>query len=281
VHVIEQLRWQPALDQRVGDADDLGLAADEPEVCERPGHQHAQRLEVGLVAAGDDHRVGGRRQRRLRQPLRDRLDDQFVSAGKALAVGELLPVVEDMNAEAGRLGQVADVAPDVAGADDVEVGGGRERIDVDVHLPAADQPVFLGEVVVEVVVEERPAAGGDRLAGFPEGVVLVAPAADGADRASVGKHQHLRARPLRRRSVGPDHGHERGRVAARKRVGGGGQDLFVQMRTSILDFCFSAAMNSSTLACFFWFVRNCLTFSLTSASGTVAASLCSTALMMW
>ena len=45
---------------------------------------------------------------------------------------------------------------DVAGADDVEARRGRERIDVDVHLPSADQAVLLREVVVEIVVEERP-----------------------------------------------------------------------------------------------------------------------------
>ena len=44
---------------------------------------------------------------------------------------------------------------DVAGADDVEVRRGRERIDVHVHLASADQPVLLREVVVQLVVEQR------------------------------------------------------------------------------------------------------------------------------
>ena len=129
---------------------------------------------------------------------------------------------------------------DVAGADDVEMRGGCERIDVDVHLPAADEAVLLREVVVEVVVEQRAAAGRDRFARLPEGVVLVAAAADRADRAAVGEDEHLRAGPLRRRAVGADDRHERGGFAARERVGGRGEDLLVQIRTSILDFCFSA-----------------------------------------
>ena len=35
------------------------------------------------------------------QPLGDRLDDDLVGAGEALAVGELLAVVDDVDAEAG------------------------------------------------------------------------------------------------------------------------------------------------------------------------------------
>ena len=52
----------------------------------------------------------------------------------------------------------------MAGADDVEPRRGFERIDVDVHLPSADQPVLLGEVVVELVVEQRrrPVASASR-----------------------------------------------------------------------------------------------------------------------
>ena len=79
-----------------------------------------------------------------------------------------------------------------------------------------------------------------RLARLPERVVLVAAAADRADRAAVGEDQHLGAGALRRGAVGADDGDERGRLAARERVGGRGQDLFVQIRTSILAFCFSA-----------------------------------------
>ena len=93
------------------------------------------------------------------------------------------------------------VPADVAGADDVELRRRRERIDVDVHLPSADQAVLLREVVVELVVEQRAPAGRDGFARLPERVVLVAAAADRADRAAVGEDEHLGAGPLRRRSV--------------------------------------------------------------------------------
>ena len=73
----------------------------------------------------------------------------------------------------------------------------------------------------------------DRLARLPERVVLVAAAADGADRAAVGEHQHLRAGALRRRSLRAHDRHERDRLAALERVGGGGKDLLVQTSTSI------------------------------------------------
>ena len=46
----------------------------------------------------------------------------------------------------------------MAGADDVEARRGLERIDVDVHLPSADEAVLLREVVVQLEVQERLAA---------------------------------------------------------------------------------------------------------------------------
>ena len=95
----------------------------------------------------------------------------------------------------------AEMPADVAGADDVEPRRGRERIDVDVHLSTADEAVLLGEIVVELVVEQRLTARVDRVARLQAGVVLVAAAADRADDAAVGKDQHLGAGALRRRAV--------------------------------------------------------------------------------
>ena len=89
---------------------------------------------------------------------------------------------------------------DVPRADNVELGRRLDRLDVDAHLPAADQPGLLREVVVELVVHELRLARGDRLARLPERVVLVAPAADRADHAAVAEHEHLCADALRRRA---------------------------------------------------------------------------------
>ena len=40
-----------------------------------------------------------------------------------------------------------EMEPDMARADDVQLGRGLDRLDVDVHLPAADQPRLLREIV--------------------------------------------------------------------------------------------------------------------------------------
>ena len=90
------------------------------------------------------------------------------------------------------------------------------------------RPGLLDEVVVEVVLDEGRLAGGDRLARLAERVVLVAAAADRADDAAVGEDQHLGADALRRRAVGADDRHQRARLAALERRGGGGKDLLVQ-----------------------------------------------------
>ena len=97
--------------------------------------------------------------------------------------------------------QAREVEPDVAGADDVQLGRRLDRLDVDVHLPAADEPGLLREIVRQLVVHQLRPAVGDRLARLPEGVVLVAAAADRADHPPVGEHEHLGADALRRRSV--------------------------------------------------------------------------------
>ena len=76
------------------------------------------------------------------------------AVGKRSRVGELLAVVDDVHAEADLVRQPREVEADVAGADDVELGRRLDRLDVDVHLPAADQPGLLREVVVELVVHE-------------------------------------------------------------------------------------------------------------------------------
>ena len=79
------------------------------------------------------------------------------ACGKRSRVGELLAVVDDVDAEADLVRDAREVKADVAGADDVELGRRLDRLDVDVHLAAADQPGLLREVVVELVVHElRP-----------------------------------------------------------------------------------------------------------------------------
>ena len=147
--------------------------------------------------------------------------------GNRSRVGELLTVVDDVDSEADLVGEPREVISHVPGADDIQLGRGLDRLDVDVHLSAADEAGFLREVVGQLVVHELRPAVGDRFPGLPERVVLVAAAADRADDASVGEHQHLGPDPLRRRAGGGDNGDERRRLAAVEGTGDGGEDLLV------------------------------------------------------
>ena len=55
--------------------------------------------------------------------------------------------------------QLRQVVTDMSGADDVQLGRRLDRLDVDLHLTAADEPGLLREVVVELVVHELRARG--------------------------------------------------------------------------------------------------------------------------
>ncbi len=134
--------------------------------------------------------------------------------------------------------------PDVAGADDVEVWRGEERIDVDVHPAAADQAVLLREIVVQLVVDDLRAAIVQGEPGLADRVVLVAAATDRSHDATVREDQHLRAGALRSGPLGANDGHERGGFAALQCVGRCGQDVFVQKRTSIFDLFLMLATNA-------------------------------------
>ena len=133
-------------------------------------------------------------------PRRQIVDDDLRGLREPLGVRELLAVVDHVDAEADILRDPCEVEADVAGADDVELWRRLDRLDVHIHLAAADQPRLLREVVRQLVVQHAWHAGVDRLARFPECVVLVAAAADGADDAPVGEYEHLGADALRRRS---------------------------------------------------------------------------------
>ena len=208
----------PSARSAVVDARDLRAAADQAEILEIARRQRAHRFEIVLMAAREDDDVRGRRQVGAVQPLRDGLDDDL-GARKAIGVGELVAIVDDVDVEAGVGRDFGQVPADMPGPDDVQPRRGRKGIDVHVHTPAADQAVLLGEVIVELVVDERGLSGRDRLARFPEGVVLVAAAADGPDRPPVGPDEHLGARALGRRALRAHDRDERDALAAPQRLG--------------------------------------------------------------
>ena len=58
------------------------------------------------------------------EPGRDVVDDDVDAVAEALGAGELLAVVDDVDAEAGVVRHLADEVADVAGAEDVDSGDG-------------------------------------------------------------------------------------------------------------------------------------------------------------
>ena len=92
--------------QRLVDARDLGAAADQAEIAQVARRQRAQRVEVVGVAARDDRRRRRAAGARARDPGRDVLGDDLGRVREALAVGELLAVVDDVDAEADLVRQI-------------------------------------------------------------------------------------------------------------------------------------------------------------------------------
>jgi hypothetical protein len=129
-------------------------------------------------------------------------------------------------------------------------------------------------------VQHRRTSGRERIASFPECVVLIAAAADSANGTAVGKDEHLRARALRRGPARANDRHQRDRFAALQRVCRCRQHFFVQTSTSIRLLSFSDLMNPSTRSFFFCSVRNCFNWSLTVSIGTADAGFRSVSLMM-
>src|SRR5262249_41113649 len=136
---------------------------------------------------------------------------------------------DDVDAEADLVREAREMEADVAGADDVQLGRRLDRLDVDVHLSAADQPGLLREVVVELVVDELRPPAADRLARLAKRVVLVAAAADRADDPAVAEHEHLGPDPLRCGTGGRHDRDQRRRLSAFQGVSDGGEDLSVHL----------------------------------------------------
>ena len=89
----------PSSTSALADAGDFGAAANQPEVPQVARGERAHGLEIALVSAGDDHDVRRARDVGAMQPLGKRLDDDVFGGGKALAIGELLAVVDDVDPE--------------------------------------------------------------------------------------------------------------------------------------------------------------------------------------
>ena len=162
-----------------------------------------------------------------RQPLRDVVNDDVDPLAESFGAGELLSVINHVHAEADFVRELRDEVADVPGAKHVDVRRCLHRFDEDFHLPSANEPGLLREIVVQLVLNVQRATVRDRLAGFPERVVLVTAAPDRADRAAVRVDEHLCPNALRRGPMGGDDRDERNFFPALECLRQGGKDLLV------------------------------------------------------
>src|SRR5688572_1535562 len=100
------------------DPRDLRATANETQVAQIARRQRTHGVQIVLMAAGHHDHKRGRRNLGAMQPTRDGFDDDLGS-GEAFRVGELLPIVDDVQAEAGVGGNPRQLMADVPRADDV------------------------------------------------------------------------------------------------------------------------------------------------------------------
>jgi hypothetical protein len=110
------------------------------------------------------------------------IDDDVDAFAEAFLAGELLAVIDNVDAEAGVVRHLADVIAHMPGAEDVDIRRRLDRLDEDLHLAATHESGLLSEVVVQLVLHVERPVRSDGFARFPEGVVLVAAAANGPHR---------------------------------------------------------------------------------------------------
>ena len=97
-------------------------ARDAGAVSQRAGRQCPQRLEIVGVATRDDDDVGVRREVGSCEPGRDVLGHDLGRGGEALAVCELLAIVDHVDVKADFLREQREMGANVPGADDVQLG---------------------------------------------------------------------------------------------------------------------------------------------------------------
>ena len=114
---------------------DAALAADHADVLGRPVQQVAQARLVVLVAAGDEHHIGGGRNVQLLHGLGHVPHHHLVGLRESFTVGEENAVVDDHHVVVHELGDLHQRHGDVAGADDDELGRRRHHLEEDIRLP--------------------------------------------------------------------------------------------------------------------------------------------------
>ena len=137
VHRPERFGRGALFKKRVEDAPHFGFAADQPDVAHRIGDDGSKRVEVVRVSPRDDHGIRRRRQLIVLQPGRNVLDDDVDALAESFLAGELLAVVDDVDAEAGVVRHAGDVVTHVSGAEDEESRIVVDHFHVELHDPAA------------------------------------------------------------------------------------------------------------------------------------------------
>src|SRR5438552_11770832 len=114
--IVARVAAQPLRDAPE-DQGDLAPAADQPDIPRRRAEGSLEDCLVERVAAGEDHHEVGRPRREAAERVLRKIGATHVAgARKALAGGELLPVVDDRRVEADLRGDVRHTLSDVAGA---------------------------------------------------------------------------------------------------------------------------------------------------------------------
>ena len=110
---------------------------------------------------------------------------------EALGGREAIPVVDDRDGEIHEARHGSQRDGDVARAENVKPGRGRDGLDEHLHVPAADHAQLLA--ASQAIVEPPGRALAQDLQRFPDDLLLDRAAADGAHDAAVRPDQHLRA----------------------------------------------------------------------------------------
>ena len=121
----------------------LALAADHGDITRRGRDRQLQHAHVVAMPARHDDHIAGFVDREPRKNLFVLGGMHIRGFGKSLAVGKGLAIVDDDRSESGQCRNLREALRDMSRAKDVSGRHGRDRLDENVKLPAADQAVVV------------------------------------------------------------------------------------------------------------------------------------------
>ena len=211
-------------------------AADHADVGRAAPDRAAQREFVDLVAARDHHRERAPVDREGVEHLVDLAGDHLAGHREALAVRELLAVVDDRDLEAERRADGGEREADVPAADDQQAAGRLEDLEHDAAVAGTRPRAARDEVAGRAHVDRLrldARAGGERRATRRGYRVIDCGWTEGAERRAAGAHEQLRPEPQAALLAGVDHGRDRNGGA----TGESDLDLRDELRPHVLVFC--------------------------------------------